>query len=77
MVLKAGMRARLLVVGSEAAGRVMVWEVGGGEVEMVEDDCRGGICLLSSISISYIYIGARQPHMLKSKWISFEDKLDI
>lgn len=77
MVLEAGKRARLLVVGSEAAGPVMVWEVGGGEVEMVEDDCRGGICLLSSISISYIYIGARQPHMLKSKWISFEDKLDI
>lgn len=63
--------------GGGERGRRSSHGVGDGEVEMVEDDCGGGICLLSSISISYIYIDARQPHMLKSKWISFEDKLDI
>lgn len=32
---------RLLVMGSEAPGPAMVWEVGGGEVEMVEG---GSVC---------------------------------
>lgn len=61
--------------GDGERGRRSSHGVGGGR--WGSGDGGGGICLLSSISISYIYIGAKQTHMLKSKWISFEDKLEI
>lgn len=40
----------------EAAGPAMVWEVGGGEVEMVEDDCgRGNLFLKVYFYTVYIH----------------------